>query len=181
MCLSFHWSFLRRWLQLGAKVFGKNVIPFTIHSIQKEVKYVIQRIERINYKIFIKGFSGFNAHYLEYQFSDTQFFCDDNLLTWTGSSFFMRSFEWHFGIHFYIIAYIIESCKRLNKLLFVKITLKDKSKIRFTYKKVSKVGDYCRGWPEGSLFNSTFSYTEVLGKALLLYLDCSTFSLIHTL
>ena len=44
---------------------------------------------------------------------------------------------------------------------------------------VSKVGDRIRGWPEGSLFNSF--YTKMLGRALLLSLDCSTLPLIHTL
>ena len=33
-------------------------------------------------------------------------------------------------------------------------------------------------WPEGSLFNSY--YTEVLGRVLLLSLNCSTLNLIHT-
>ena len=44
---------------------------------------------------------------------------------------------------------------------------------------ISKVGDCRWGRPEGSLFNSY--YTEVLGRALLLSLDCSTLPLIHTL
>ena len=44
---------------------------------------------------------------------------------------------------------------------------------------MSKVGDHSWGWPEGSLFNSF--YTEVLGRVLLLSLDCSTLPLIHTL
>ena len=44
---------------------------------------------------------------------------------------------------------------------------------------ISKVGDPSRGRPEGSLFNS--SYTKVLGRALLLSLDCSTLLLIRTL
>ena len=41
---------------------------------------------------------------------------------------------------------------------------------------ISKVDDLNRGLPEGSLFNSY--YTEVLGKALLHLLDCSTLPLI---
>ena len=45
--------------------------------------------------------------------------------------------------------------------------------------KVSRVGDRSRGQPEGSIFNSY--YTEVLGRALLLSLDCSILPLIHTL
>ena len=48
---------------------------------------------------------------------------------------------------------------------------------RFYYK--NKVGDLSRGWPDGSLFNSY--YIEVLGRALLHSLDCSTLSLIRTL
>ena len=44
---------------------------------------------------------------------------------------------------------------------------------------VSKVGDRSRGWPEGSPFHSY--YTEVLGRALLHSLDCSTLPLICTL
>ena len=43
----------------------------------------------------------------------------------------------------------------------------------------SKVGDLSRRWSEGSLFDSY--YTEVLGRALLLSLDCSTLPLIPTL
>ena len=43
----------------------------------------------------------------------------------------------------------------------------------------SKVDNLSRGWPEGSLFNSF--YTEVLGRALLLSLDCSILPLILTL
>ena len=43
----------------------------------------------------------------------------------------------------------------------------------------SKVGDRFQGWPGGSLFNSY--YTDVLGRALLLSLDCSTLPLIRTL
>ena len=50
---------------------------------------------------------------------------------------------------------------------------------QFLLFKVSKVGDRSRGWPEGSLFNSY--YTEVLGRALLLSLDCSTLPSIRTL
>ena len=50
---------------------------------------------------------------------------------------------------------------------------------RFDISKVSKVGDRSRRRPEGSLFNSY--YTEMLGKALLLSLDCSTLPLIRTL
>ena len=46
-------------------------------------------------------------------------------------------------------------------------------------KVVSKVGDCSREWPKGSLFNSY--YTEVLGRALLLSLVCSTLPLIRTL
>ena len=42
-----------------------------------------------------------------------------------------------------------------------------------------KVGDRSRGRPEGSLFNSY--YIDVLGRALLLSLDCSTLPLIRTL
>ena len=38
------------------------------------------------------------------------------------------------------------------------------------------VGDQSRRWPEGSFFNSY--YTNVLGRALLLSLDCSTLPLI---
>ena len=45
--------------------------------------------------------------------------------------------------------------------------------------KLSKVGDRSRGRPEGSFFNSF--YTEVLGRALLLSLDCSTLPSIRTL
>ena len=41
------------------------------------------------------------------------------------------------------------------------------------------VGDRSRGRPEGSLFDSY--YTEVLGRALLLSLDCSTLPSIRTL
>ena len=44
---------------------------------------------------------------------------------------------------------------------------------------VSKVGGRSRGRPEGSLFNS--HYTEVLERALYLYLDYSTLPLIRTL
>ena len=44
---------------------------------------------------------------------------------------------------------------------------------------VSTVGDRSRGRPGGSLFNSY--YTEVLGRALLFSLNCSTLSLIRTL
>ena len=44
---------------------------------------------------------------------------------------------------------------------------------------VSKVGGRSRGRPEGSLFNS--HYTEVLERALYLYLDHSTLPLIRTL
>ena len=47
-----------------------------------------------------------------------------------------------------------------------------------SYKK-RKVGNLSRGWPENSLFNSY--YTEVLGRALLLFLDCFTLSLMPTL
>ena len=43
---------------------------------------------------------------------------------------------------------------------------------------VIKAGDHSRGWPEGSLFNSY--YTKVWGRALLLFLDCSTLPLIRT-
>ena len=32
LCLSFHKSFLRRWLQLESKILGKNTIPSKIHS-----------------------------------------------------------------------------------------------------------------------------------------------------
>ena len=44
--------------------------------------------------------------------------------------------------------------------------------------KVSKVGDFSRGRPKGSLFNSY--YVEMLGRSQLLSLDCSTLPLIHT-
>ena len=52
---------------------------------------------------------------------------------------------------------------------------------RWIYKYVSKskVGDLSRGQPEGSLFDSY--YTKVLGRVLLLFLDCSTLPLIPTL
>ena len=43
----------------------------------------------------------------------------------------------------------------------------------------NKVGDPCRGWPEGSLFDSYD--TKVYGRALLHPLDCSTLPLILTL
>ena len=45
--------------------------------------------------------------------------------------------------------------------------------------KISKVGDQSRGRPKGSLFK--IYYTEVLGRAQLLSLDCSTLPLIRTL
>ena len=41
------------------------------------------------------------------------------------------------------------------------------------------VGDLSRGCPEGSLFDSF--YTKVYGRALLLFLDCSTLPLIPSL
>ena len=44
---------------------------------------------------------------------------------------------------------------------------------------LSKVGDLSRGWPEGLLFDSY--YTEVLERALLFSLDCSTLPLIPSL
>ena len=44
---------------------------------------------------------------------------------------------------------------------------------------VSKVGDHSRGQPEGFLFNSY--YTDVLGRVLLLSVDCSTLLVIRTL
>ena len=44
---------------------------------------------------------------------------------------------------------------------------------------ISKIGDRSRGWPEGSLFDSY--YTKLLGRALLLSLDCFTLLLIRTL
>ena len=47
------------------------------------------------------------------------------------------------------------------------------------WNKSSKVGDCSQGRPEGSLFNSY--YTDVLGRALLLSLDCSTLPLIRTI
>ena len=37
----------------------------------------------------------------------------------------------------------------------------------------------CWGWPEGSLFNSY--YTGISGRVLLLFLNCSTLPLIHTI
>ena len=43
----------------------------------------------------------------------------------------------------------------------------------------SKVGDCSRGRYKSSLFNSY--YTEVSGRELLLFLDCSILSLIRTL
>ena len=43
----------------------------------------------------------------------------------------------------------------------------------------SKFSDLSWGWPEGSFFNSF--YTEVLGRAQFLSLDCSTLPLIRTL
>ena len=43
----------------------------------------------------------------------------------------------------------------------------------------SKNGKRSRGWSEGSLFNSY--YTEVNGRTLLLFLDCSILPLIYTL
>ena len=46
-------------------------------------------------------------------------------------------------------------------------------------KNKSKVGNLCRGWSEGSLFDS--SYTKVQERALLLSLDCSTLPLIPIL
>ena len=42
-----------------------------------------------------------------------------------------------------------------------------------------KVDDHSRGWPKGPLFDSY--YTKVLGRALLLSLNCSTLPLIRTL
>ena len=45
--------------------------------------------------------------------------------------------------------------------------------------KVIKVVFLCRGWPEGSLFNSY--YTKVWGRVLLLSQDCSTLPLICAL
>ena len=48
-----------------------------------------------------------------------------------------------------------------------------------SYKSKSKVGDCSWSRPEGSLFNSY--YTEGLGWALNLSLDCSTLPSIHTL
>ena len=42
-----------------------------------------------------------------------------------------------------------------------------------------KFGDHSRGQPEGSLFNSF--YIKVLGRAVLLSLDCSALPLIRTL
>ena len=44
---------------------------------------------------------------------------------------------------------------------------------------LSKVGDLSQGQPEGSLFNSY--YSEVLGRALLLSLECSTLPVIRIL
>ena len=49
----------------------------------------------------------------------------------------------------------------------------------YIYIYIHKVGDYSWGQPEGSLFNSYC--TEVLGRARLLSLDCSTLPLIRTL
>ena len=46
---------------------------------------------------------------------------------------------------------------------------------------VSKVGNFSRGWPEGSLFDSALTYTKVKVRVLLLSLDCSTLPLIPTL
>ena len=43
----------------------------------------------------------------------------------------------------------------------------------------SKVGDRSQRWPEDFFFNNY--YTEVLERALLLPLDCSTLPLIRTL
>ena len=42
-----------------------------------------------------------------------------------------------------------------------------------------KLSPFSRGWPEGPIFNSY--YTKMLGRVLLLSLDCSTLPLIHTL
>ena len=42
-----------------------------------------------------------------------------------------------------------------------------------------KLADHRRGWPKATIFNSY--YTELLGRALLLSLDCSTLPLIGTL
>ena len=52
-------------------------------------------------------------------------------------------------------------------------------KYRVNLSKVRKVGDFVRGWHEGSLFNSY--YTEVKRTALLHSLDFSTLPLIRTL
>ena len=54
---------------------------------------------------------------------------------------------------------------RANRLFNFPITV-------FLVSKVSKVGDRCRRWPEGSLFNSY--YTVVYGKTLPYIADCST-------
>ena len=58
---------------------------------------------------------------------------------------------------------------------------KDYTTSAYIYKYIyrRKVGDHSWGWLEGSLFNSNF--TEVYGRALLLFLDCSTLPLMRTI
>ena len=82
-----------------------------------------------------------------------------------------------------------KKCKYEPKMtaIFHKITLDrltchwnwsfSKKMLSFSSEIRNKVGGHSRGWPESSLFNSY--YTQ--GRALLLFLDCSTLPLIHTL
>ena len=55
-----------------------------------------------------------------------------------------------FIIYIYIYIYIIKISGKVNK---------SNTFNRFSSNKVSKVGDHCRGWPKGSLFDSY--YTKV--------------------
>ena len=75
---------------------------------------------------------------------------------------------------------VIKSKGKLSSKAFLRQPMLEKENwIQTSCKQVSKVGNLSRGWPEGSLLNS--SYTKVYGRALLLSLDCFTLPLILTL
>ena len=100
---------------------------------------------------------------------------------------------------FYLISYVVQHVKTNGKTikgifklhLFISWKIADIKRIQHfsqellrniknaLFVEVSKVGDRSRGLSESSLFNS--HYTEVWGRALLLFLDCFTLSLKRTL
>ena len=79
----------------------------------------------------------------------------------------------------WIVGNRIVYIKKYNQLNNQYWLICHKTKLNQNQSKKGKAGDRSRGYPEGSLFNSY--YTEVLGRALLLSLDCSTWPLIRTL